>query len=104
MSPLLGDEDHRDMLDFIKQQLRDGKRVPWLYREYGAIAVNEMFKDHDPIKTYKRNATAMDLKDPSAEDLANYDLEVSKLWPDENNTPTKRKRQCKFIACWFSFH
>ena len=49
------------MLEFIKQQLRDGKRIPWRYREYGEIAVKEMFFANDRIAVARATATASDL-------------------------------------------
>ena len=68
------------MIEFIKQQLRDGKKVPWRYREYGAIAVKEMFDAvHDPIAVMRRTAVASDLLPPTNRDLEHYCYLTSRL-------------------------
>ena len=68
------------MIEFIKQQLRDGKQVPWRYREYGAIAVKEMFDAvHDLIAVRRKTATASDLQPPTERDLENYSYLISKI-------------------------
>ena len=41
--PKMGDTTNRELIDYTKQQLIKGKLIPWRYREFGALAVEEMF-------------------------------------------------------------
>ena len=40
---LLGQPCKREVIDFIKQKLREGYKVPYEFQEYGDLAVTEMY-------------------------------------------------------------
>ena len=58
------------LVEYTKQQLKDGKLVPRQFREYGIIAVNEMFFSNIQIASKRKTTTQ--LEKPSNKDLEGY--------------------------------
>lgn len=52
--PLLGQQDKREMVAFVKKQLKSRTKIPWEYTEYGRIAAAEMFYDRETIPSKRR--------------------------------------------------
>ena len=71
------------MIEFIKSQLRQGKRIPYNYQEYGAIAVEEMFMDRDPIGR-SRSRRGKDMTAPMKGDLQEYEVHLTKIHNSRN--------------------
>ena len=88
-----------EMITFIKSQLRLGIRVPWRYREFGAVAVEEMFDARDPIGRSHKSG-GKDLLSPTESDLSEYAFKEIRIFNPHFTrsaffgkcvTPTKKK-------------
>ena len=75
-----GTTENKLMINYVKQQLRDGKLVPWKYREFGIIAVTEMYYDFDEIAASRKITTR--LLQPTKNDLDGYSAIRSGLASD----------------------
>ena len=65
---LLGKKENRELIDHIKAQLKASRRFPWVFHEYGAIAVEELHAENSCIGG-KRPGRPKALANPSENDL-----------------------------------
>ena len=77
---MFGTTENKLMIDYVKQQLRNGKLIPWKYREFGIIAVTEMYYDFDDIAASRKTTTR--LLQPTKHDLEGYSTIRSGLASD----------------------
>lgn len=70
LDPLPARQEYRAMIERVKVQLRALRKVPFYLREFGAIAMAEMYADQDPVyAAIYRGARMKDATDSDIEEL-----------------------------------
>lgn len=67
------------MIDFIKSQIKDGKSVPFRYREYGGRAVEELFYERVRVQYIHKYKGEL-LKRQTEEDMKEYAFLEKKMF------------------------
>ena len=71
LDPAVLDTTRNSIINLVRKQLRDGKKIPYYWREYGRHVVEDMFKKGTPVAG-RRKPT--DLKAPTKTDLRLYEV------------------------------
>ena len=99
------------MLEFIKDQLKNNKRIPWFYLEYGAIAYKQMYEDPEDYIELQRLGKSK-LVTPNDEDMKQYDKLTEKIHHPDDSMQVRvisqmedfnpKASTCDPIACLFN--
>ena len=70
LDPAVLDTSRKNIINFVRKQLQEGKKIPYYWREYGRYVVEDMYKNGTPVAN-RRKPT--DLKPPTQKDLSQYE-------------------------------